>query len=330
MMTTRRMLPALAGAATLAAGRARAQGREGGRYPDGPVRVIVPFPPGGPADIVGRLLARGLGEGLNAAFVVENRAGAGGIIGVEAVAKARPDGSTLGIGSSGALSVLPNLMPRLPYDVARDVQPISLAIAVPQVLCVNKDVPVRTVAELVARIRAQPGRLSFGSSGNGNSLHLATELFRARAGGLDIVHVPYRGAAPAVTDLVAGQVQMMFGDVPVMLPSIGSGAIRPLAVTAAERSPALPDVPTMAEAGVPGVESESYYGLIAPAGLPADRLATLHAATVAALRAPATRGPLLEQGGRLVGNTPAEFAAYIRAEAAKWGEVIRLSGATLD
>ncbi|WP_426954789.1 Bug family tripartite tricarboxylate transporter substrate binding protein [Muricoccus radiodurans] len=327
-MITRRHLAALA--AGLVPFAAQAQGREGGRYPDQPVRVIVPFPPGGPADIVGRLLARALGEQFNASFVVENRAGAGGVIGVEAVAKARPDGHTLGIGSSGALSVLPNLMPRMPYDVARDIQPISIAIAVPQALCVNKDLPVRTVAELIARIRAQPGRLSFSSSGNGNSLHLAAELFRHRAGGLDIVHVPYRGAAPALTDLVSGQVQMMFGDVPVMLPQIQSGAIRALAVTAAERSPALPDVPTMTEAGVPGVESESYYGLIAPTGIPADRLAALHAAVVAALRNPATRDPLLAQGGRLIGNTPAEFAAYIRSEGEKWGEVIRLSGATLD
>ncbi|PZW48638.1 tripartite-type tricarboxylate transporter receptor subunit TctC [Humitalea rosea] len=301
-----------------------------GRYPDQPVKIIVPFPPGGPADLVGRLLARGLTEQFNQTFVVENRAGAGGIVGVEAVAHSRPDGLTLGIGSSGALSVLPNLMPRMPYDVAKDIQPISLAIAVPQVLAVHPSVPAATVAELVALAKRQPGKLNFGSSGSGNSLHLAAELFRARAGGIDIVHVPYRGAAPALTDLVGGQVQMMFGDVPVMLPQIRAGTIRALGVTSAERSTALPDVPTMAEAGVPGVESESYYGLIGPTGLPADRLEALHQAVKAALQTPGVRQPLMEQGGRIIANSPAEFTAYIQAEATKWAEVIRFSGAKLE
>jgi tripartite-type tricarboxylate transporter receptor subunit TctC len=316
-----------AGLATLlAAPRTRAQAR----YPDQPVRVVVPFPPGGPADIVGRLLARALGEQLGQSFVVENRAGAGGVIGVEAVARARPDGTTLGIGSSGALSVLPNLMPRMPYDVARDIQPISLAISVPQVLAVHPSVPARSVAELVDLAKRQPGALAFASSGSGNSLHLAAELFRARAGGIELVHVPYRGAAPALTDLVAGRVQLMFGDVPVMLPQVQSGGIRALAVTAAERSTALPDVPTMAEAGVSGVESESYYGLIGPAGIPADRIEILHQAVKTALRSPATRQPLLDQGGRLIGNTPVEFTVHIRQEAEKWAEVIRFSGAKLE
>lgn len=326
-MITRRLLGASAlGLSLLPGPAARAQAR----YPEGPVRIIVPFPPGGPADIIGRLLARGLGEHFGASFVVENRAGAGGVIGVEAVAKARPDGLTLGIGSSGALSVLPNLMPRIPYEVAREIQPISVAVIVPQVLAVHPGVAARNLAELVALIRAHPGRLSFGSSGSGNSLHLAAELFRVRAGGLDIVHVPYRGAAPALTDLVAGRIGLMFGDVPVMLPQVRAGAIRALAVTANERSAALPDVPTMAEAGVPGAESESFYGLIGPAGMPAERVEALHAAVVAVLQNPSTRGPLLEQGGRLIGNTPAEFASHIRREGEKWAEVIRVSGAKLD
>lgn len=324
-MITRRQA-AIAAAGLFAAGGAAAQDR----YPDGPVRVIVPFPAGGPADIVGRILARGLSEALGQPFVVDNRAGAGGVIGVDAVAKARPDGQTLGIGSSGALSVLPNLMPRIPYDVARDIQPVSLAIIVPQVLAVHPGVPARTVAELVALARAQPGRLNFASSGSGNSLHLAAELFRARAGGIEITHIPYRGAVPALTDLVGGQVQMMFGDVPVMLPQIQAGAIRPLGVTAAVRSTALPDVPTMAEAGVAGVESESYYGLIAPAGVPADRLAALHRAVTAVLATPATRQALIDQGGRVIGNTAAEFTAHIAAESTKWAEVIRFSGAKLE
>jgi tripartite-type tricarboxylate transporter receptor subunit TctC len=323
-MITRRVLAT--GAALLAAPAVRAQSR----YPDQPVRIIVPFPAGGPADIVGRLLARGLSETFGHSFVVDNRTGAGGVIGVDAVAKARPDGLTLGIGSSGALSVLPSLMPNMPYVVARDIQPVSLAIIVPQALAVHPSVPARTVGELVALAKAQPGKLNFASSGSGNSLHLAAELFRARAGGLDIVHVPYRGAAPAVTDLIAGRVQMMFGDVPVMLPAIQAGTIRALGVTALVRSHVLPDVPTLAEAGVPGVESESYYGLIAPAGIASDRLAALEQAVRATLVNPAIRQSLLDQGGRLIGNSPAEFAGHIRAEAEKWAEVIRFSGAKLD
>jgi len=323
-MVTRRHLGGIAAGLLVARG-ASAQG-----YADQPVRIIVPFPAGGPADIVGRLVARALSERLGGSFVVDNRGGAGGLVGIEAVAKARPDGLTLGIGSSGALSVLPNLMPRMPYDVAREIQPVSLVTVVPQVLAVHPSVPARTVAELVALAKARPGTINYASSGNANSLHLAAELFRARAGNIEIVHVPYRGAAPALTDLVGGQVQMMFGDVPVMLPQVRAGAIRALGVTAAERSTALPDVPTMAEAGVPGVESESYYGLIAPAGIPADKLNALHAAVKAACEGPVMRQALIDQGGRVIGGTPAEFTSHIRAEAEKWAEVIRFSGAKLD
>jgi tripartite-type tricarboxylate transporter receptor subunit TctC len=314
----------------IAAGLLAARGAAAQDYADQTVRIIVPFPPGGPADFVGRLVARALSDALRGNFVVDNRAGAGGLIGIEAVAKARPDGLTLGIGSSGALSVLPNLMPRMPYDVARDIQPVSLVTSVPQVLAVHPSVPANTVQELVALARSRPGTINYGSSGNANSLHLAAELFRARAGGIEIVHVPYRGAAPALTDLIAGNVQMMFGDVPVMLPQVRAGAIRALGGDAEQRSSALPDVPTLAEAGVPGVLSESYYGLIAPAGIPADRLAALHAAVKAACEGPTMSQALIDQGGRPIGNSPAEFTAHIRAEAEKWAEVIRFSGARLD
>ena len=300
------------------------------RYPDQPVRLIVPFPAGGPADLVGRVMAKALGDRFGVSFVVDNRAGAGGVIGVEAVAKARPDGITIGVGSGGAMSVLPHLMPRMPFDVVRDIQPITLVISVPQVLAVHPSVPARTVGELIALIRQRPGRLTYASSGNGNSLHLAMEMLRDRAGGLDVVHVPYRGAAPALTDVVAGQVSMMFGDIPVMLPQIQSGAVRPLGVTAPERSVALPDVPTMAEAGVQDMDSESYYGLIAPSGVPRARIDLLHRAAVEVLRDPATRAVLVDQGGRVSGNTPEEFAAYIATETRKWGEIIRKAGVKLE
>jgi tripartite-type tricarboxylate transporter receptor subunit TctC len=276
------------------------------------------------------MMAKGLGDQFGVSFVVDNRAGAGGVIGIEAVAKSRPDGITIGVGSGGAMSVLPHLMPRMPFDVVRDIQPITLVISVPQVLAVHPSVPARTVGELIALIRQRPGRLTYASSGNGNSLHLAMEMLRDRAGGLDVVHVPYRGAAPALTDVVAGQVSMMFGDVPVMLPQIQSGAVRPLGVTAPERSVALPDVPTMAEAGVQDMDSESYYGLIAPSGVPRARIDLLNRAAVEALRDPATRAVLVDQGGRVSGNTPEEFATYIAAETRKWGEVIRKAGVKLE
>ena len=325
-MTTRRRLLAATATAVLPLEMARAQDR----YPDQPVRLIVPFPAGGPADLVGRVMAKALGDRFGVSFVVDNRAGAGGVIGIEAVAKSRPDGITIGVGSGGAMSVLPHLMPRMPFDVVRDIQPITLVISVPQVLAVHPSVPARTVEELIALIRQRPGRLTYASSGNGNSLHLAMEMLRDRAGGLDVVHVPYRGAAPALTDVVAGQVSMMFGDVPVMLPQIQSGAVRPLGVTAPERSVALPDVPTMVEAGVQDMDSESYYGLIAPTGISRARIDILHRAAVAALRDPATRAVLVDQGGRVSGNTPEEFATYIAAETRKWGEVIRKAGVKLE
>jgi tripartite-type tricarboxylate transporter receptor subunit TctC len=322
MLTRRSVLATLLVARTAQAQQAR--------YPEQPVRLIVPFPPGGPADIVGRLVGKAMGDRLGQPFVVESRAGAGGLIGMEAVARARPDGYILGIASTGALTVLPGLMARMPFDPQRDLQPISQIIAVPQLLCVNAAVPARSVAELVALARRRPGSLTFASSGTGNSLHLAVELFRMRAGGMDIVHVPYRGAAPALTDLVAGQVQMMFGDVPVMLPQLRAGAIRALAVTSRRRSAALPEVPTMEEAGVPGVESETFYGLVAPAGLSEEHLALLHRTIVAALADPAVRGQLVDQGGEVAGNGPLEFAAHIRAETAKWAEVIRQAGVKME
>jgi tripartite-type tricarboxylate transporter receptor subunit TctC len=325
-MVTKRQLLGAAAAAALPFHLAYAQER----YSNQPVRLIVPFPAGGPADLVGRLLAKSLSDQLGASFVVDNRGGAGGLIGIEAVAKAKPDGATLGIGSGGAMSVLPHLMQKMPFNVKSDIQPISLVISVPQVLAVHPSVQARNVRELIELARSKPGSLTYGSSGNGNSLHLAMEMLRDRAGGLNMVHVPYRGAAPALTDLVAGQVSMMFGDVPVMLPQIQAGAIRPLAVTAPERSVALPDVLTMAEAGVADMDSESYYGLIAPAGLSQAKIEILYRATVAALRDPSIRSLLVDQGGRVSGNTPQEFAAYIEAETAKWGEVIRRAGVKLE
>ena len=299
-------------------------------YPNQPVKVIVTFAAGGPADIVGRLVARLLGDRLKQSFVVENRTVATGTIGLAAVAQATPDGYTLGIGAGGALTMLPHLMPKMPFDVQRDFQPITVVMTVPQVLAVRRDLGVKSVAELVDLARKQPGKLSYGSSGHGASLHLATEMFRMRVGNPNIVHIPYRGVAPALTDLMGGQIDMLFGDTPVMLPQIQAGNIVPLAVTAKARVPVLPNVPTMAEAGVEDCEAESFYGVLAPTGLSADRVALLHSTLAKALSEPEAKRVLVDQGGIIVANTPDEFRAFIASETKKWGEVVRLAKITMQ
>jgi tripartite-type tricarboxylate transporter receptor subunit TctC len=327
-MPTRRGAAAalLAGLAApwTAPGTAAAQG-----FPDQPIRMIVPFAPGGPADLIARSIGRVMGERLGQPVVVESRSGAGGAVGVEAAARSRPDGHALVLASTGALVVLPHMMPRMAYDAKRDLAPVSHVLSVPQLLVVGRHLPVRTLPELVALARQRPGRLTFGSAGNGSSLHLAGEMFRLQAG-IDITHVPYRGAAPAVTDLIGGQIDMILADVPVVLSHARGGAVTPLAVTAAQRSPAMPDVPTMAELGLPGVRSETWYAVFAPAGTPPDRVSRLQGAVVAALQDPETRRVLMEQGGELVGSTPEALAAHLESEFAKWGEVVRASGAKLE
>ncbi|WP_376091894.1 Bug family tripartite tricarboxylate transporter substrate binding protein [Roseomonas sp. CCTCC AB2023176] len=299
-----------------------------GTFPDAPVRMIIPFPPGGPADLIARLLGRSMGERLGQPVVVESRSGAGGAIGVDAAAKARPDGQTIVLASTGALVVLPHMMARMAYGPLRELSPICHVLSVPQVLVVRRG-GAADVAVLVAQAKAAPGRLTFGSAGNGSSLHLAGELFKLRTGA-DITHVPYRGAAPALTDLLGGSISMMLADVPVVLPGIRSGDLVALAVTAAARNPALPSVPTMAEAGVTGAESETWYALFGPAGVPADRVARLHRAAAESLAEPELRRGLEEQGGAIVGSTPEQLAATLRSEHAKWGEIVRLSGARLE
>ncbi len=298
-------------------------------FPDQPVRMIVPFAAGGPADIIARLISRVMGERLGRPVVVESRPGAGGSIGVDLVAKSRPDGHTLVLASSGAVVILPHLRSNLPYDPLRDITPISQVLGVPQIVSVTPGLGIRTLAELIARAKAEPGRIAFGSAGIGSSLHMAGELLKLRAG-VDITHVPYPGAAPAVTDLIAGRIQLLMADTPALIGHVRAGALPALAVTSAERLGVLPDVPTAVEAGVPGMISETWYGLLGPAGLPADRLATLHAALTAALRDEETSRQLLNQGGRIVGSAPAEFAAFIRQTHATWGEVVRATGVRLE
>ena len=311
------MLPTLAG-------QARAQA-----FPDQPIRLVIPFAAGGPADLIARSVGRVMGERLGKPVVVEARAGAGGLIGVEYVAKSRPDGYTLVLASSGAMAILPHLQPNMPYDPRRDLSPITQVLAVPQIVSVAPGLGVRNLAELVALAKARPGQLTFGSAGIGSSLHLAGELFKLRAG-IDITHVPFRGAAPAVTELLAGRIQILCADVPALLGQVRAGALPALALTAPQRLAILPDVPTAEEAGVPGFISETWYGVLGPAGLPPDRVATLHAAARAALEDADTRRVLLDQGGRIVASSPEDFATFIRTAYDTWGEVVRATGMKLE
>ncbi len=322
MIRRRTALTALALPALV--GRAHAQA-----FPDQPVRLIVPFAAGGPADLIARTVGRAMGEKLGKPVVVEARAGAGGLIGIDYVAKSRPDGHTLVLASSGGMVILPHLQPNMPYDPRTDLSPITQVLAVPQIVSISPGLGPRNLAELVALAKARPGQLAYGSAGIGSSLHLAGELFKLRAG-IDITHVPFRGAAPAVTELLAGRIQILAADVPALIGQVRSGALPALAVTAPQRLPILPDVPTAEEAGVPGFISETWYGILGPAGLPADRLAILHAAAKAALEDAETRRVLLDQGGRIVASNPDEFGAFIRSAYTSWGEVVRATGMRLE
>ena len=281
-MTGRRTL--LAAAPLLAAPRLlRAQGG-GGTWPDRPIRLLVPFTPGGSTDILARALGAELGEAFGLPVVVENRGGAGGTIGSDSVAKAAPDGHTLLMGVTGTHGTAPSIYPNLPYDPVRDFQPISRVVTALLVLVAHPGLPARTLPDFVAAAKEAPGTLTYGTPGVGTSMHLTGVLFDLRAG-TRLVHVPYRGSALALTDLVGGRISTMFGDLLVVLPQVQAGAIRPIAVTSATRNPLLPDVPTMAEAGLPGFEALSWQGLFAPAGTPPAIVARLNAATRSALEA---------------------------------------------
>ncbi|MGG5888871.1 Bug family tripartite tricarboxylate transporter substrate binding protein [Falsiroseomonas sp. HC035] len=298
-------------------------------FPDQPVRMVVPFAAGGPADTIARLISRVMSEKLGKPVVIEARAGAGGLIGVDAIAKARPDGHSVVLASSGAIVIQPHLQPNMPYDALRDLTPITQVLGVPQIVSVAPGLGPKNMAELVAMAKARPGQLAFGSAGIGSSLHMAGELLKIRAG-VDITHVPYRGAAPAVTDLLAGRIQILMADAPALIGHVRAGTLPALAVTSAERLGILPDVPTAVESGVPGMVSETWYGLLGPAGIPADRIAVLLAAVQAALADEQTKAALLNQGGRIVGSSPTDFAAFIRETHATWGEVVRTTGVKLE
>jgi tripartite-type tricarboxylate transporter receptor subunit TctC len=298
-------------------------------FPDRPIKLIVPFPPGGPVDAAARIVAQALAPLLGQQVVVDNRSGAGGSVGIDAVAKAAPDGLTLALGSTGAVAVNVSLIPNLSYDPRRDLAPVGMVAGVPSLLVVRPGLPVRDMAGLLALVRQQPGGLTFASTGPGGTPHLASELLKLRAG-LDIVHVAYRGAAPAIAALLGNEVDMAFLDLSVLLPQVRDGALRPLALAAAARAPALPEVPTVAEAGIAGVEVENWYAVMAPARTPADRLAVLSAALRKALDQPETAARFTTQGARVIGGTPTEAAAFIAAEIDRWAEVVRRAGIKPD
>ncbi len=294
-------------------------------YPAKPLRMIVPFPAGGPADIFGRGLAQGMAAELGQPVVIENVSGVGGVLGVDRAVKSAPDGYTLGLNSGSTLSIAPYSLSKLPYDVKKDFALITLVVRVPEVLAVHPSLPVNDLSQLIAYAKAHPGKVNFGSAGSGSITHLAGELLKAEAK-LDMVHVPYKGAAPAVNDLLGGQVQMGIFDVPVLLGHIRSGKLKALAVTSASRAPTLPDVPTTAEGGYPSVTSDNWYGLVMPAATPADLQKRVHTAAVAALRSPALAQQFAKVGGVASPLTPEEYAAFVAAEQAKWSRVVDAIG----
>ena len=298
---------------------AQAQG-----YPSRPVRVVVPFAPGGPNDIIVRLVAQKLAESMGQPFLVENRAGAGGNIGTDYVAKSAPDGYTLLSVGPGSLIINP-LMGKVAYDTQRDFAPVTLMARAPNALVAHPSLPARSVKELIALARARPGAINYGSGGNGSTPHLSAALFAAMAG-VTLTHVPYKGTAPATADLIGGQVQIAFLGIPAVLPHLKSGKLRALAVTGSSRSPELPAVPTVDESGVPGYEVSPWYGLLAPAGTPREIVARLAGEATSILRAAQMKEKLAAQGAEAAGGTPEQYAAVIRADAATWARVIESAG----
>ncbi|MBK5957262.1 LacI family transcriptional regulator [Rhodoplanes elegans] len=294
-------------------------------FPSRPIKLIVPFPAGGPNDIIARTVGQRMQELLGQPVLIDNRGGAGGVLGTDAVAKAEPDGYTIGVTSAGALAISASLQEKIPYDPLKDLKAITLVAKVPEILAVAPDVKASNVAELVALAKAKPGSISFASSGPGSMPHLAGELFKITAG-VDIVHIPYRGAAPAVTDILASQVHMVFLDVPVLLPHIRAGKLKAVAIGSPMRATSLPDVPTTAEAGFPQIEAENWYGMVAPAATPPAVVAKLHKAAVEAMQSPEVKEKLAAQGAVLVGDTPEAFAAYIASEIEKWRKVVVAAG----
>ncbi|MCC7483424.1 MAG: tripartite tricarboxylate transporter substrate binding protein [Burkholderiales bacterium] len=298
-------------------------------YPGRPVRMIVPFPPGGSTDIMARMVAQKLADRLGEQVIVDNRGGAGGTIGMNLAARAAPDGHTLMMSTSITHTVGVSLYRKLPYNVLTDFAPITLAASVPLLLVVNPSVPAKSVKDLVALARAKPGELHYASPGNGTSGHLAAEMFKSMAN-VDIVHVPYKGGGPAMVDLIAGQVQMLILSAMATLPHVKTGKLRALALTSLTRSPNLPHIPTVSESGLPGYEVVLWYGLFAPARTPAAVIARLNKEVVGIMQSPEMRERLAGEAGQPVGNTPQQFQEIVRTDVAKWAKVVREAGIRVE
>jgi len=306
-----------------------AAGTAAAAWPEKPVRVVLSVPAGATPDVTARLIFPALSQQLGASLVADNRAGGGGVIGAEIAAKAAPDGYTLFISSPGALTILPHLRKGLPYDTLRDFAPVSLISIGPFVLMTHPSVPAKTIKELIALAKSQPGKLNYASAGNGVANHLAGELFKQMAG-LDIVHVPYKGAPQAVNDVLAGHMNMMFNSVAPIVGFIKAGKVRVLGIASLQRSPQLPEVPTIHESGVPGFEAVNWFGLFAPAKTPKPVISKLSAATVKAVKSPELQAQFIALGADPVGSSVEEFTAFVRRDLEKYEKVVRLSGAKLD
>jgi len=310
--------------AALVAGVAHAQ-----NYPVKAIRLVVPQPPGGGNDVIARMISQKLSVALKQQIAVDNRAGAGGLIGADVAAHSPADGYTLLLGNVATLAIIPNVQKKMPYDALKDFAPVSLIASAPLLVVVHPSVPVHSIKQLVALARAKPGQLNYASNGVGSSTHLATEMFKMMTK-TDLVHVPYKGLGPATTDLLSGQIQLMFSSAVAMMPHVQAKRLRAIAMTGAKRSTAIPDIPTVAESGVPDYESGSWYGILAPTGTPREIIDLLNREIVAAVRSADITDRLVAEAVIPVGNSPAEFAAHIQKEYARIGNVIRSSGAKFD
>ena len=322
MTLTRRTVLALAAAALCAGAQAQA-------WPTKPIRLVVPFPPGGGTDIIARELSQAVAASTGWNFVIENKPGAGGNLGVDAAAKAAPDGYTLVLGQTSNLAINPTLYGKMPYDSQKDLAPIVLVANAPLVMVTGPNTPYKSLADAVSTAKSKPGKLNFASPGNGTVAHLTSEMFQ-RAAGVQTQHIPYKGAAQALTDVVSGNVDFYMSSVPTLIGHIKQGKLRPLAVTSAKRVDDLPDVPTINESGFKGFDAVTWFGLLAPAGTPKDVIARINAEFNTALQQPALRKKLSDEGADPVGGTPEAFAALIKQEIPRWGQVVKESGAKVE
>ena len=298
-------------------------------FPSKSLTMIVPFSPGGTTDILARVVGAFMAKDLGQPVIIDNRPGAGGNIGAQMVARAAPDGYTILMGTVGTHAINQSLYKKMPFDPIKDFAPITRVALVPNLLVANPSQPFKTVKELIAYAKANPGKVTFASSGSGTSIHLSGEMFQQMAG-VEMQHIPYKGSAPALTDLLGGQTAIMFDNMPSVIGHVRAGKLRPIAVTTPTRSPALPDVPTIAESGVPNYSATSWFGILAPAATPAPVIARLNASILKALADPEVKKKLAEQGAEPHGEKPEQFAEFIRSETAKWGQTVKVSGATAD